>query len=137
MELHTLGVDGGYTQADVTMLARMLTGWSFDPRRGGDNTFRFFSRLHDEGDKVWLGKSVPVKGIAEGNGRLTSWLPVRRRRATFPINWRNTLSRTIRQPALSTGWRNVSSPPTEISEPFWKRCSRAPNFALPKISEEN
>jgi uncharacterized protein (DUF1800 family) len=70
MELHTLGVDGGYTQADVTTLARMLTGWSFDPRRGSDNTFRFFARLHDDGDKVWLGKTVTVKGIAEGEWAL-------------------------------------------------------------------
>jgi uncharacterized protein (DUF1800 family) len=67
MELHTLGVDGGYSQADVTTLARMLTGWSFDPRHpvNGD-TFRFFSNLHDYSDKVWLGRAVPVKGLSEG-----------------------------------------------------------------------
>jgi uncharacterized protein (DUF1800 family) len=71
MELHTLGVDGGYTQADVTTLARMLTGWSFDPRRPvNGNTFRFFSNLHDDSDKVWLGRAVPVKGLAEGEGAL-------------------------------------------------------------------
>jgi uncharacterized protein (DUF1800 family) len=71
MELHTLGVDGGYTQADVTTLARMLTGWSFDPRRAvDDQTFRFFRGLHDYGDKVWLGKRVPVKGLAEGEWAL-------------------------------------------------------------------
>jgi uncharacterized protein (DUF1800 family) len=47
MELHTLGVDGGYSQADVTTLARMLTGWSFDPRRAvNGNAFRFFPELH-------------------------------------------------------------------------------------------
>jgi uncharacterized protein (DUF1800 family) len=67
MELHTLGVEGGYSQADVTTLTRMLTGWSFDPRRpvNGD-TFRFFASLHDDTDKVWLGRTVPVKGRAEG-----------------------------------------------------------------------
>ena len=72
MELHTLGVDGGYTQADVTTLARMLTGWSFDPRHAvNDDSFRFFSRLHDYGDKVWLGKAVPVRsGLAEGEWAL-------------------------------------------------------------------
>jgi len=71
MELHTLGVDGGYTQADVTTLARMLTGWSFDPRRAvrGDS-FRYFPRLHDDGAKVWLGRPVPVKGFAEGKWAL-------------------------------------------------------------------
>jgi uncharacterized protein (DUF1800 family) len=71
MELHTLGVDGGYTQADVTTLARMLTGWSFDPRQAeNDDSFRFFPRLHDYGDKVWLGKAVPVSGLAEGEWAL-------------------------------------------------------------------
>ena len=70
MELHTLGVDGGYTQADVTALARMLTGWSFDPRRAGNDSFRFFKELHDDGDKVWLEKAVPVSGQAEGEWAL-------------------------------------------------------------------
>jgi uncharacterized protein (DUF1800 family) len=70
MELHTLGVDGGYTQADVTALARMLTGWSFDPRRAENDSFRFFKGLHDYGDKVWLEKTVPVRGQAEGEWAL-------------------------------------------------------------------
>jgi uncharacterized protein (DUF1800 family) len=71
MELHTLGVDGGYTQADVTTLARMLTGWSFDPRRAENgDSFHFFGRLHDYGQKVWLGKTVPVRGLAEGEWAL-------------------------------------------------------------------
>ena len=71
MELHTLGVDRGYTQADVTTLARMLTGWSFDPRRAvNDDSFRFFSNVHDDGDKVWLGQAVPIKGLAEGEWAL-------------------------------------------------------------------
>jgi uncharacterized protein (DUF1800 family) len=71
MELHTLGADGGYSQADVTTLARMLTGWSFDPRRAKNgDSFQFFATLHDDGDKVWLGKHVPVKGMAEGEWAL-------------------------------------------------------------------
>jgi uncharacterized protein (DUF1800 family) len=71
MELHTVGVNGGYSQSDVTSLARMFTGWSFDPRRANDGqTFRFFPRLHDHGQKVWLGRPVPVKGVAEGEWAL-------------------------------------------------------------------
>jgi uncharacterized protein (DUF1800 family) len=71
MELHTLGVDGGYSQQDVTTLARMLTGWSFDPRVStGGSTFVFARRLHDYGDKIWLGRPVPVKGEAEGEWAL-------------------------------------------------------------------
>jgi uncharacterized protein (DUF1800 family) len=71
MELHTLGVDGGYSQQDVTALARMLTGWSFDPRSSPEgSTFVFASRLHDYSDKIWLGRPVPVKGEAEGEWAL-------------------------------------------------------------------
>jgi uncharacterized protein DUF1800 len=71
MELHTLGVDGGYTQQDVTVLARMLTGWSFNPQLAGTgSTFRFVARLHDFGDKAWLGRPVEVRGEAEGEWAL-------------------------------------------------------------------
>lgn len=63
MELHTLGVDGGYTQKDVTELARIFTGWTFDPREGN---FRFADRRHDQGDKTWLGHNVSANGQAEG-----------------------------------------------------------------------
>lgn len=72
MELHTLGVDGGYTQRDVTELARMLTGWTFEPRemiRGGA-TFRFAPRRHDSGDKDWLGRHIGARGQQEGEWAL-------------------------------------------------------------------
>jgi uncharacterized protein (DUF1800 family) len=61
MELHTLGVDGGYTQADVVNVARAFTGWTIDqPRQGG--SFRFDPRLHDEGEKIVLGHRVKAGG---------------------------------------------------------------------------
>jgi uncharacterized protein (DUF1800 family) len=68
MELHTLGVDGGYTQQDVTELARMLTGWTFYPRNLGqrDDGFQFNARVHDNGDKQWLGYHVAAQGEREG-----------------------------------------------------------------------
>lgn len=68
MELHTLGVDKGYTQKDVTELARMLTGWSFAPRQlvARNETFRFDTKRHDNGDKLWLGRIVKPQGQAEG-----------------------------------------------------------------------
>jgi uncharacterized protein (DUF1800 family) len=66
MELHTLGVDGGYTQKDVTEVARAFTGWSIDrPREGGD--FRFQPRMHDPGEKVVLGHVI--KPAAFGSGQ--------------------------------------------------------------------
>jgi uncharacterized protein (DUF1800 family) len=61
MELHTLGVDGGYTQTDVTEVARAFTGWTIDnPRRGG--SFRFDARLHDQGEKTILGHHIKAGG---------------------------------------------------------------------------
>jgi len=82
MELHTLGVDGGYTQQDVTELARILTGWTLAPERPrrrrvvdgmdspaggrGDSIFAFDPARHDDGPKSWLGRSIPPNGQLEG-----------------------------------------------------------------------
>jgi uncharacterized protein (DUF1800 family) len=68
MELHTLGVDGGYGQKDVTELARMLTGWTFAPAAlmRANEGFRFDARRHDRDAKTWLGKAVTQQGEAEG-----------------------------------------------------------------------
>jgi uncharacterized protein (DUF1800 family) len=74
MELHTLGVDGGYTQRDVTELARMLTGWGLDSRKalvgGRGDLFEFDARKHDGGAKTWLGQSIRGAGMAEGERAL-------------------------------------------------------------------
>lgn len=65
MELHTLGVDGGYTQDDVVNVARILTGWSIDRR--GDHRFQFQAPLHDRGEKVVLDHTFPAgRGVEEG-----------------------------------------------------------------------
>ncbi len=65
MELHTLGVNGGYTQKDVTEVARILTGWTIkEPRRGGE--FDFNERMHEPGDKVVLGHRFKQHGEEEG-----------------------------------------------------------------------
>jgi uncharacterized protein (DUF1800 family) len=61
MELHTLGVDGGYTQKDVTEVARAFTGWTIaNPRQGIG--YRFEPRLHDPGQKVVLGHAIKAGG---------------------------------------------------------------------------
>jgi uncharacterized protein (DUF1800 family) len=59
MELHTLGVDGGYTQKDVQEVARCFTGWTVDPQTG---EFRFTPRRHDNGPKTVLGHDIPANG---------------------------------------------------------------------------
>ncbi len=66
MELHTLGVDGGYTQKDVTELARCLTGWTIVGLRQNNPRFVFLDAAHDHGDKVVLGHRIKSSGIKEG-----------------------------------------------------------------------
>lgn len=61
MELHTLGVDGGYTQNDVTQAARVLTGWTVK-----DNDFFFAANRHDQEEKIVLGKKFSNGGMDEG-----------------------------------------------------------------------
>jgi uncharacterized protein (DUF1800 family) len=65
MELQTLGVDGGYTQKDVTEVARCFTGWTIDkPRK--DAEFKFDDRLHDPDPKIVLGKKIHPGGMKDG-----------------------------------------------------------------------
>ena len=64
MELHTLGVDGGYTQTDVRELARVLTGWTVSPQE--PTGFRFAPRLHDNGEKRVLGWVFSERGAGAG-----------------------------------------------------------------------
>jgi uncharacterized protein (DUF1800 family) len=70
MELHTLGVDGGYSQKDVTELARVLTGWTLaEPRLGGGYVFR--PQRHEPGDKTVLGRVFHDGGESEGEAALS------------------------------------------------------------------
>jgi uncharacterized protein (DUF1800 family) len=65
MELHTVGVNGGYTQADVTQVARVLTGWTVDrPQLGGE--FQFNENRHEPGTKKVMGTKIKEKGETEG-----------------------------------------------------------------------
>ena len=76
MELHTLGVDGGYTQKDVTEVAKVFTGWTIEePRKGAGFTFN--ERRHEPGPKVVMGQTIQESGEQEG-------LSVLHRLATSP-----------------------------------------------------
>ena len=72
LELHTLGVRSGYSQADVTSFANVLTGWTFfnvgAPGHGGE--FVFFKRFHEPGEQVVLGKRYPDTGVDQGRAVL-------------------------------------------------------------------
>jgi len=73
MELHTLGVNGGYTQADVTSLARIITGWTFAGRQaklGAPGTFIFNANAHEPGPQKLLGRIYEDTGLAQGEAAL-------------------------------------------------------------------
>ncbi len=79
MELHTLGVRSGYTQADVTEFARALTGWSVDglgagQLQGDPNAFTFRPRQHEPGTRTILGRSYPQEGEAQGRVALLDFV---------------------------------------------------------------
>ncbi len=65
MELHTLGVNGGYTQTDIIEFAKILTGWSV-VRGNGSFSYAFQPAIHEPGTKMLLGKVYQEKGEAEG-----------------------------------------------------------------------
>lgn len=74
MELHTLGVSGGYSQADVTNLARIITGWTVVGREGVlgfPGSFAFNASLHEPGAALLLGRSYDQPGRAQGVAALT------------------------------------------------------------------
>jgi uncharacterized protein (DUF1800 family) len=72
LELHTLGVRSGYSQADVTSFANVLTGWTFIdtavPQHGGE--FAFLQRFHEPGAQTVLGKRYPDSGVEQGRAVL-------------------------------------------------------------------
>ncbi|MDH7798531.1 MULTISPECIES: DUF1800 family protein [unclassified Beijerinckia] len=73
MELHTLGVDGGYTQADVTSFARIITGWTVvgpAARLGTPGTFTFNANAHEPGTHTLLNRAYAEDGVAQGEHAL-------------------------------------------------------------------
>jgi uncharacterized protein (DUF1800 family) len=81
MELHTVGVNGGYTQDDVTNLAKILTGWTIDhPEYGGGP--QFDPNKHEPGSKMWFGQKIKEDGFEEGKSALT-WLAAQPQTAHF------------------------------------------------------
>ncbi len=88
LELHTLGVTGGYTEHDVVEVARTFTGWTLRSRR--DPSFVFRSRVHDAGPKRVLGEPVRGDGVDEGRGLL-------RRLARHPATARHVCRKLARR----------------------------------------
>ena len=94
MELHTLGVDGGYTELDVVEVARCFTGWSLvRPREGNDDSgqFVFRARIHDDGEKFVLGEVIPAAGGVEDGERVLDLL------ASNPATARFVMTKLVRR----------------------------------------
>ena len=73
LELHTLGVNGGYSQDDVTSLARIITGWTYAGRQGqlgAPGTFVFNANAHQPGAHRVMGKTYEANGVAQGEAVL-------------------------------------------------------------------
>ncbi len=68
LELHTLGVDGGYTQQDIVNVARAFTGWTLQPRQGSG--FMFVAARHDRGEKIVLGQTIKAGGGLDDGKRV-------------------------------------------------------------------
>ena len=111
LELHTLGVDGGYTQADVTALARIITGWTFAGSRGASRRARARSRSfangHEPGDHTPARQGLPAGGVQQGEAALADLArhPATARHiaaSSRAISWP-----TSRRRASSTGWPSM------------------------------
>jgi uncharacterized protein (DUF1800 family) len=107
MELHTLGVDGGYTQKDVVEVARAFTGWTIaQPRQGGG--FRFDPRMHDDGEKHVLGHTIKAGGGEHDGEQVLDIL------ATHPSTARFISTKLVRRFVSDT-------PPPELVDRAAKR----------------
>ena len=92
LELHTLGVEGGYGQSDVTAFARVLTGWTVaghDGRLGDPGSFAFDSNLHEPGTAIVLGQDIPAGGFGQGEAVLAAL-------ATHPATARHIATKLAR-----------------------------------------
>ncbi len=89
MELHTLGVNGGYTQNDVVEVARCLTGWTLYPSNAGANAlkYRFDPAVHDTGSKTVLGQVIPAGGGESDGLTVLNLLAYHPNTAAF-ISWK-------------------------------------------------
>ena len=123
MELHTLGVGGGYSQDDVTSLARIITGWTYAGRQGqlgAPGTFVFNANAHQPGAQRVLGKIYEANGVAQGEAVLADI-------ARHPSTAKFIATKFVRHfvaddppPALVARLRTCSARPTAISR-RWRR----------------
>ena len=127
LELHTLGVDGGYTQEDVLEVARCLTGWTYR-LRGADPGFVFDRTKLDMGAKMVLGVSIPANGGIKTASKCSRSSPSTRPQPSLSLqNWCAVSSAIGPPPSWWAAWRRSSLDRVAISGRRWPRCSTRPN----------
>ncbi len=108
LELHTLSVNGGYSQRDVTEVAKVFTGWTIEKPYEGMG-FKFDPRMHEPGPKFVLGKKHQAQRRRRGQGSAAHAGDQPADGALhFAEARRSALSPTIRRPRSSTAWRRRS-----------------------------
>ena len=123
MELHTLGVDGGYTQADVINVARSFTGWTIvEPNRVGE--FQFNPAMHDRGEKIVLGHTIPAGGGENDGLKVIDILATPPVDRAFHLAQAGAALRRRRSAAVARRphGRDVHERPMAICARSWRRC---------------
>ena len=118
MELHTLGVGGGYSQDDVTSLARIITGWTFAGRQGqlgAPGSFVFNANAHQPGAQRCSARSTRTTAWRRARRRWRISRAIPRPRNSSPPNSRVISWPTIRRRLWWRGCRRCSASPTAIS----------------------
>ena len=129
LELHTVGVNGGYSQEDVTNFAKILTGWTIAGPRDRNPTGKtyFDERRHEPGNHMVMGKNYPELGGEQAVQVLKDLSMKPRRRASYPPSWRGILFRMSRRPRpLRSLRRPTSIPPVTWAwfRPNWSSWMR-------------
>ena len=135
MELHTLGVDGGYTQQDVVNVARAFTGWTIaGPRKADAGRFVFNPRMHDTGEKVVLGHRIKAGGGIEDGEQVLDILASHPSTATFIATTAGPALRRRHAAAVARrargGERSVRLAATSVQSRA--RFSRRPSSSHPR-----
>ena len=104
MELHTIGVRSGYSQADVTNFAKVITGWSIVPlMQESGGVFVFNERLHEPGAERIMGHDYDDGGFEQGRAVLLALAQVRQRPSIWRVSSRGILLRMSLRRRWSTG----------------------------------
>ncbi len=128
MELHTVGVDAGYTQQDVIEMAECLTGWTVQ-RAAARSRILLPTGISRRGQESRDGPHVQLRRRERRRrSARRCWPTIRTRRNSFPPNWRGILCRILRRRRLWSGWRRATNRPAAIFAAVLKTMIYSPEF---------